>query len=79
MLLVLKFIKVIFLMFFNVCLVLIKLFVILCGKLIWLVFLLIIIFELNFKWVKNIFIWVIVVFCVLFRMIKVLFNVWLCI
>lgn len=78
MLVVLKVINLIEEMFCRICWVVIKLFLVLCGRLIWEMLLLMIILELKFNWVKNIFIWVLVVFCVLFKIIKVLFKVCLC-
>lgn len=51
---------------------------VLFGRLIWVIFLVIMILDLKFRWVRNIFICLVVVFCVLFRMMNVLFRVLFC-
>lgn len=65
-------------MLLSICCVLMRLFLWLCGRLIWFVLFVMIVFELKLICVRNIFICLGVVFCVLLRMMNVWFSVWLC-
>lgn len=78
MLVLVKWLMVMFLMCFKMCLVLIRLFRVFLGRLIWLMLFVIMVWVLKLMCVRNIFICLGVVFCVLFRMMKVLFSVCLC-
>lgn len=78
MLCVLKKVKFIFFMLCSILIVLCRLDFMCLGRLVWVRLLVIIVVELKFSWVRNIFICFMVVFCVLFRIMNVLLSVCLC-